>query len=139
MVGPGLAGFGTIQLVDAVTGSPQVTGRFKGQLPANRKAEETLQALDAEIERIRTQRVTDTEVARALKQARANFTYGSESITNQAFWLGHAEMFATYDWFLTYLDKLGRVTPEQVQAAAQQYLRPQNRLVGTYLPAEAAK
>ena len=42
MVGPGLAGFGTIQLVDAVTGSPQVTGRFKGQLPANRKAEETL-------------------------------------------------------------------------------------------------
>ncbi len=42
MVGPGLAGFGTIQLVDAVTGSPQVTGRFRGQLPANRKAEETL-------------------------------------------------------------------------------------------------
>ncbi len=104
-----------------------------------RKAEETLQALDAEIERIRTQRVTEAEIARALKQARANFTYGSESITNQAFWLGYAEMFATYDWFLTYLDKLGRVTPEQVQAAAQQYLRPQNRLVGTYLPAEAAK
>ncbi|MEZ5885689.1 MAG: putative PEP-binding protein [Paracoccaceae bacterium] len=42
MVGPGLAGFGTIQLVDAVTGAPQVTGRFRGQKPADRKAEETL-------------------------------------------------------------------------------------------------
>ncbi len=42
MVGPGLAGFGTIQLVDGVTGAPQVTGRFKGQLPADRRAEETL-------------------------------------------------------------------------------------------------
>jgi len=42
MVGPGLAGFGTMQLVEGVTGAPQVTGRFRGQLPANRKAEETL-------------------------------------------------------------------------------------------------
>jgi pyruvate,orthophosphate dikinase len=42
MVGPRLAGFGTMQLVDSVTGAPQVTGRFKGQKPADRKAEETL-------------------------------------------------------------------------------------------------
>ena len=42
MVGPGLSGFGTIQLVETVTGTPQVTGRFRGQLPANRKAEATL-------------------------------------------------------------------------------------------------
>ncbi len=42
MVGPGLSGFGTIHLVEAVTGMPQVTGRFRGQMPANRKAEATL-------------------------------------------------------------------------------------------------
>ena len=62
------------------------------------------------------------------------FAYGSESITNQAFWLGFAEMFATYEWFLTYLDRLAAVTPEEVQRIAQTYLRPQNRVVGTYLP-----
>ena len=39
------------------------------------------------------------EIARAIKQARALFAYGSENITNQAFWLGYAEMFASYDWF----------------------------------------
>ncbi|MBI4730671.1 MAG: insulinase family protein [Chloroflexi bacterium] len=104
-----------------------------------RKPDEALEALDAEIHRIRKERVSKEEIARAVKQARANFAYGSESITNQAFWLGHAEMFATYDWFLTYLDKLAKVTPAQVQEAAQKYLRPQNRVVGTYLPAGGAK
>ncbi|OYX45315.1 MAG: pyruvate, phosphate dikinase [Rhodobacterales bacterium 32-67-9] len=41
-VGPGLSGSGTIQLFEPVTGAPQVTGRFRGLNPANRKAEETL-------------------------------------------------------------------------------------------------
>jgi zinc protease len=104
-----------------------------------RKPEEALEALDAEVNRLREKRVSKEEIARAVKQARALFAYGSESITNQAFWLGHAEMFATYDWFLTYLDKLEKVTPAQVQAAAQKYLRPQSRVVGTYVPGREAK
>jgi zinc protease len=104
-----------------------------------RKAEEALEALDREILRIREERVSKEEIARAVKQARANFAYGSESITNQGFWLGHAEMFATYDWFLTYLDRLAGVTPKQVQEAAQKYLRKQNRVVGTYLPLGGTK
>jgi zinc protease len=99
-----------------------------------RQAEEVLEALDREINRLRDERVPEQEIARAVKQARALFAYGSESITNQAFWLGHAEMFDTYEWFLTYLDKLSKVTPAQVQTAAQKYLRPQNRVVGIYLP-----
>ncbi|SPH18512.1 Pyruvate, phosphate dikinase [Defluviimonas aquaemixtae] len=40
-LGPGLSGQGTIQLIEGVTGAPQVTGRFRGLNPANRKAEET--------------------------------------------------------------------------------------------------
>jgi zinc protease len=104
-----------------------------------RKPEEVLEAFDAEIRRIREERISKEEIARAVKQARALFAYGSESITNQAFWLGHAEMFDTYDWFLTYLDKLAKVTPAQVQDAAQKYLRPQSRVVGTYLPKGGAQ
>jgi len=99
-----------------------------------KKPGQVLEALDKEIQRVREERVSEEEIARAVKQARANFAYGSESITNQGFWLGHAEMFASYDWFLTYLDKLARVTPAKVQETAQKYLRPQNRVIGTYLP-----
>jgi zinc protease len=102
-----------------------------------RKAEEALKAFDDEVKRIQDEVITDEEVARAIKQARALFAYGSENITNQAFWLGHAEMFASYDWFLNYLDKLAAVTPAEVQRAAQSILRPQNRVVGTYMPTGA--
>jgi zinc protease len=69
-----------------------------------------------------------------LKQARAIFAYGSESISNQAFWMGFAEMFATVDWFTTYLDRLAAVTPADVQRLAQTCLRSQNRTLGVYLP-----
>ena len=99
-----------------------------------RKPEEALAALDLEIERIQNELVTKVEIARAIKQARAIFAYGSENITNQAFWLGYAEMFADYNWFLTYLDKLAKVTPKEVRRVAGEYLRPQNRVVGTYIP-----
>ncbi len=99
-----------------------------------RDPEEVLAALDVEIERIQNELVTKQEIARAIKQARAIFAYGSENITNQAFWLGYAEMFASYKWFLTYLDELAKVTPKEVQRVAREYLLPQNRVVGTYLP-----
>jgi zinc protease len=102
-----------------------------------RKPEEALAAFDDEIKRIQDKRTPVAEITRAIKQARALFAYGSENITNQAFWLGHAEMFASYDWFLTYLEKLANVTPADLQKAAQKYLRPQNRIVGTYIPTTA--
>ncbi len=99
-----------------------------------RKPEEALAAFDSEIKRIQKEIIPMTEITRAIKQARALFAYGSENITNQAFWLGHAEMFSRYDWFLTYLENLSKVTPEDLQKAACKYLRPQNRVVGTYVP-----
>lgn len=99
-----------------------------------RKPEETLLALDSEIQKVQQELVSDQEVARAIKQARALFAYGSENISNQAFWLGYAEMFASYDWFLSYLDRLAVVTRSDVQRVAAQYFRPHARVVGFYRP-----
>jgi len=99
-----------------------------------RKPQETLAALDAEIQRVQEELVSEAEIAIAIKQAKALFAYGSESITNQAFWMGYTEMFATYDWFLTYLKKLSKVTPADVQRVAREYFRPSSRVVGMYIP-----
>ena len=96
--------------------------------------EEVITAIDDEIKRAQDETPTTEALARAVKQARALFAYGSESITNQGFWLGFTEMFASFDWFEQYLDKLTDVTPEDVQRIAQTYLLPQNRVLGTYLP-----
>ncbi|MFN2113401.1 MAG: insulinase family protein, partial [Anaerolineales bacterium] len=96
--------------------------------------EAALKALDDEVMRLQETPPPLEELQRATKQARALFAYGSESITNQAFWMGFSEMFASYDWVTGYLEKLEAVTPEDVQRIAQTYLRPQNRIVGIYQP-----
>ncbi len=102
-----------------------------------RTVDEALACMDSEIARLQEAPPPSDELTRAVKQARALFAYGSESITNQAFWLGFSEMFATYDWFIGYLDRLAAVTPEEVQRVAQKYLRPQNRNLGIYKPTGA--
>lgn len=103
-----------------------------------RQAEQAIAAVEQEIQKLQDAPPAADEVARAVKQARALFAYGSESITNQAFWLGFSEMFAEYAWFTSYLDRLAAITPQDVQRAAQMYLRPQNRVVGVYLPSRAS-
>jgi zinc protease len=99
--------------------------------------EKALAGLDDEIERLQNELVSPAEVARAIKQARAIFAYGTENITNQGFWLGYAEMFANYSWFTTYLEKLSQITPADVLRAAQTFFQPRSRVVGMYLPVDA--
>jgi zinc protease len=91
-------------------------------------------AFDREVDRMVNEPVQAAELAKAIKQAKALFAYGSESVTNQGFWYGWSEVFADYRWFETYLDRLAAVTVEDVQRVAQKYLRRAQRVVGYYLP-----
>ncbi len=100
---------------------------------------EVLAALDSEISKIQEELVKPEEVTRAVKQARAQFVFGSENITNQAFWLGYAEMFAHYDWFEEYVTHLGAVTPQEIMRVAQKWLLPDHRVVGVYIPDNGGK
>jgi zinc protease len=101
-------------------------------------ADEVLVALDDEIKRLQDAKVSVGDVERAVKQARAQFAYSSENITNQAFWLGFAEMFAGYHWFEGYLDTIQTVSPADIQRIAQTYLQPERRVIGVYLPDDQA-
>jgi zinc protease len=97
-------------------------------------AEAVAKAIDEEIMQLQDTPPPQEDVDRAVKQARALFAYSSESITNQAFWMGYAEVFDSYEWFLGFLDKLAEVTPEQIQRIAQTYMRSSNRVMGIYRP-----
>jgi zinc protease len=103
-----------------------------------RTPDEVIAALDAEIYKTQEKPPQPEEVARAVKQARAMFAYGSESITNQAYWMGYSEMFDSYDWFLNFLDRLAVVTPLDVQRVAQTYLNQRNRVLGIFLPEKSS-
>jgi zinc protease len=97
-------------------------------------APETAEArIEEEIARLRESPITQAELEKAQRQARALFAYSSESISHQAFWLGFANIFADYGWFSTYLDNLAAVSVDDVQRVAQTYLVPDNRTTGWYL------
>jgi zinc protease len=96
--------------------------------------EEVEQALDAELDAIRQEPISEDEVSTAIKQARAQFAYSSESVTNQGFWLGLSAVVADTGWFESFLDRLEAVTTDEVHRVANDYLPRRNRTIGHYLP-----
>lgn len=100
----------------------------------DKKPETALAVLDAEIQKMQEALMPEDEIQRAVKQARAVFAYGSENITHQAFWMGYTSMFSDYSWYTTYLNKLAKVTPRDVQRVAQTYFQKNKRIVGMYIP-----
>ena len=93
-----------------------------------------IESIDEEIDRIQNNSISQLEIERAIKQAKALFAYGSESITNQAFWMGYSAMFADHTWFETYINNLENVTKSQILTTAQKYLNPDHRVIGVYRP-----
>ncbi len=135
-------------LVNEMEGAVSVTGGLQATIDPygysigvvvrpGQTVEAVINTMDAAVAGLADTPPTEEVVSRALKQARALFAYGSERITNQAFWLGFSEMFAGYSWFEHYLDTLGAVTPADVQRAAREYLNPANRVLGIYRPVAA--
>jgi len=96
--------------------------------------EKVLEVIDDEIRRLQNEKINPDEIRRAVKQARALFAYGSESISNQAFWLGFSEMFSSYEWFTGYVEQLESITDDDLMDAARTILAPENRVVGFYSP-----
>lgn len=101
-----------------------------------REPEEVEEALEGELSRVRCERLDASDLERAVKQASAQFAYSSETVTNQAFWLGLSEIVADTIWFQTYLQRLSAVTTEDVHRVAETYFGRSNRTVGTYVPEE---
>ena len=94
-------------------------------------------ALQTEIDRLGTEPITQTELDKALKRAKAEFVLAGESITGQAQLLGMCEaVVGDYGWYETVLEQLAQVTLEDIERVRQQYLGSRQRIVATYLAAE---
>ena len=97
---------------------------------------ELVEVLDAELARVAAEPVTQNELTKAIKRAKAQFAYSSESVTGQSLWMGFSEIFADYNWFENYIANLSAVTIEDVRRVAQKYLKRSSRTVGWYVPSE---
>jgi zinc protease len=96
--------------------------------------QQALHTFDDEISRIQNEPISKQEIDRAIQQAEAMFAYGSENITNQAFWMGYSNIFANYDWYRNYLQSLRSITSTEVQTFAQKHFSAHNRTVGIFYP-----
>ncbi len=95
-----------------------------------------IKSITEEIDSIQNNSVSQVEIDRAIKQSKALFAYGSESITNQAFWMGYSSMFADHTWFDAFIDNLEKITKKRILSVAQKYLDPNHRIIGIYRPSQ---
>jgi len=106
----------------------------------NHTVEEVATALDAELERLRTEPVTALELGRVKTQAQAGLLRSLDSNSGIAQLLLEYEA-KTGDWrnLFQELDAIAAVTPADIQRVAQETFQPQNRTIGRILPQEAAQ
>ncbi len=92
-------------------------------------------AFYTEIEQLKATPVTPEELTRIKNQLRANEVYESDSMFYQGMRIGMMETIGL-EWELldAYLDNISAVTPEQIQAVAQKYLRDEYLTVGVLEP-----
>jgi len=102
----------------------------------NHTATEIETALLQVIEQIRQDGITPEELAKVIKQVRAQNVFGSESVTNQALLLGMWEVLDTYKRVHTLLEEIAAVRIEDVQRVAQTYLIDRHCTLGHFIPTE---
>lgn len=90
--------------------------------------------IESAIEEVRDNGITAEELQRAQTQLKAKEAFGRDGPFAIAAQLNEA--IAAGDWTLytTYLDRIERVTTDDVQRAAQTYLRRRRATVGHYIP-----
>ncbi len=122
-------GSGLLPSIDPYIYSIDVTLREEHSL------EEVEASLFAELEKAIQGDITQAELDKAKKQARALFAYSGESVTNQGFMLAYYEhVIGDYEWFLTFEERLRAVTLDDVHEVARTYLKPAQRTIGWFVP-----
>jgi zinc protease len=97
-------------------------------------------ALDAEIARLLTDPITQRELDKARKRAKAEFVMAGESISGQAQLLGMTEaVLGDYGWYETVLEQLNDITLADLERVRATYLQPRNRTIGWFLPETAVR
>lgn len=110
---------------------------FYSQAAEVENVEKVRDIMIAEIEKIGEEGVTDEEVQRVLQQVATQREKQLADTTGLA--VGLSNWAAQGDWrlFFLYRDRIEKVTAEDVQRVAKQYLQQSNRTVGLFIPTEA--
>jgi zinc protease len=108
---------------------------LQATLPAGEAPEDFEQALDAQLDRLVQEGVSEQELRRAKNITAADFWRGVATIDGKARLLGeYAVMHADYRRFFSAPEAYERVSREEVLAVARAVFRPTQRTVGVLQP-----
>ncbi len=124
-IGAGYGLFSRLQDVFLIAGTP-----VKGKTIA-----ELQQAVMTQINKLKTELVTEQELNRIKTQVVANAVYERDSVFYQAMQIGMLETVGL-DWHLSdaYVDNVQAVTAQQIQQVAQKYFINQKLTTGELIP-----
>ena len=91
-------------------------------------------ALQTEIERLKNEPVSERELEKAKNQIEASFIYAQDSLFYQAMMLAHYEINGSWKAIDSYIPSIRKVTADDIQRVAKQYLVDENRTVGILVP-----
>jgi zinc protease len=91
-------------------------------------------ALLEEMERLKTEPVTDEELTRARNQTEASFVFQEDSVHRRAALLARFELIGGYAGKEKFLERLRGVTAADVQRVAQSYFAQDKKNVGVLIP-----
>jgi zinc protease len=112
---------------------------FAGQPMPGKTVAQLEAALEAEIKRLQTDLVGDTELQKAKNQVAASFYMALDSIFYRGMLLGRTATVARWTLLKEFVPKIQQVTREQVREVAKKYLVPNNLTVGILVPLKTAK
>jgi zinc protease len=106
------------------------------QLMPGKDPAEIERGIDNLLEPLKSDLISDRELQKAKNQIESAFVYGQDSIFGQAMKIGYYE--AVGDWRLMdgYLDGIRKVTRQDIQRVAQEYLDRDRRTVGVLIPSK---
>ncbi|HET8916958.1 MAG TPA: pitrilysin family protein, partial [Candidatus Binatia bacterium] len=104
------------------------------QVMPGKEPAEIEREIDSLLDQVKSELISDRELQKAKNQIESAFVFGQDSIFGQAMKIGYYE--AVGDWRLmdNYLDGIRKVTREDVQRVARQYLDRDRRTVGVLIP-----
>lgn len=95
-------------------------------------------ALLAEVERLKAELVTETELERAKNQIEAAFVFRQDSIYRRASLLARFELIGGWRLLRQFVPGIRAVTAQDLQRVARTYFPDERRNVGILLPLQAA-
>ena len=112
---------------------------FAGQPMPGKTIAQLEAAIAAEIKRVQTELVGETELQKAKNQVAASFYMALDSIFYRGMLLGRTATVARWTLLKEFIPKIQQVTREQIREVAKKYLVSDNLTVGVLAPIKSAK